>query len=129
MKITLVFPILLFSSLYVQYHLRRLSYLFLLFFGTLHSVGYIFSFPLCLFHLFSAICKASSDNCFVLLHMREEAVVILPTFISFMISIVADMWWVHNTFMQSKWMIEKKGNFSITEIIQYSEGMEIKKIM
>ena len=61
--------------------------------------------------------------------MREEAVVILPTFISFMISIVADMWWVHNTFMQSKWMIEKKGNFSITEIIQYSEGMEIKKIM
>lgn len=29
--------------------------------------------------------------------------------------------------MQSKWMIEKKGSFSITEIIQYSEGMEIKK--
>ena len=31
--------------------------------------------------------------------------------------------------MQSKWMTENKGSFSITEIIQYSEGMEIKKIM
>ena len=43
-------------------HLRRLSYLFLLFFGILHSDGYLsfshFSFGF----IFSAICKASSDN-------------------------------------------------------------------
>ena len=36
----------------------------LLFFGTLHSNGYIFPFLLCLWLLFSAICKASSYNHF-----------------------------------------------------------------
>ena len=41
-------------------HWRRLSYLSLLFFGTLHSNRYIFHFLLCLSLLFSAICEASS---------------------------------------------------------------------
>ena len=91
LKISLVFPIPLFSSIYLQYHLRRLSYISLLSFETLHSVGYIFCFHLCFLLLFSAICKDSSDNYFVLLHMREEAGVILPTFIEFMISIMADI--------------------------------------
>ena len=45
-----------------------LSYLSLLFFGTLHSNGYIFPFLLCLSHLFSATCKASSENHFAFLH-------------------------------------------------------------
>ena len=47
----------------------RLSSLFLLFFGTLHSDGYIFPFLLYLSLLFfSAICKSSSDNSFAFLH-------------------------------------------------------------
>ena len=45
-----VFPILIFSSFFFFCiaHLKRPSYLFLLFPGTLHSVGYIFPFLLCL---------------------------------------------------------------------------------
>ena len=48
-------------------HLERLSHLSLLFFGTLYSDGYIFPFLLCLSLLFSALCKASSDNHFTFL--------------------------------------------------------------
>ena len=51
LKRSLIFPILLFSSLYVD-HLGRRSCLFLLFFGTLNSNGYIFSLLLCLLLLF-----------------------------------------------------------------------------
>ena len=46
----------------------RLSCLSLLFFGTLHSNGYIFPFLLCLSLLCTAICKASSDNHFAFFH-------------------------------------------------------------
>ena len=45
-------------------HWGRLSYLSLLFFGTLNSDEYIFPFFLC---LFTVICKASSDNHFAFL--------------------------------------------------------------
>ena len=48
LKRSLVFPILVFSSISYTVHLRWPSYLSLLFSGTLHSVGYIFPFPLCL---------------------------------------------------------------------------------
>ena len=48
----LVFPILLFSSISLHWSLRKLSYLFLLFFGTLHSDVYIFPFLLCFLLLF-----------------------------------------------------------------------------
>jgi len=49
LKRSLVFPILLFSSISLQWSFwGRLSYLSLLFFGTLHSNGYIFPFLLCL---------------------------------------------------------------------------------
>ena len=51
LKRYLVFLILLFSSICIV-HLGRLSYLSLLFSGTLHSVGYIFLFLLCLSLLF-----------------------------------------------------------------------------
>ena len=51
LKRSLVFPILLFSSLSTD-HGGRLSYLSLLFFGTLHSEGYIFPFLLCFSLLF-----------------------------------------------------------------------------
>ena len=47
LKRSLVFPILLFSSISLHWSWRRLSYFFLLFFGTLHSDAYIFPFFLC----------------------------------------------------------------------------------
>ena len=50
-KRSLVFPILLFSSISLHWSLRK-AYLSLLFFGTLHSNGYIFPFLLCLLLLF-----------------------------------------------------------------------------
>ena len=60
---SICFPLFLFIV-----HLRRLSYLSLLFSGILHSVVYIFPFLLCLSPLFLAICKMFSDNHFALLH-------------------------------------------------------------
>ena len=52
LKRSLVFPILLFSSISCIDHLGRLSCVSLLFFGTLHSDGYIFPFLLCHLLLF-----------------------------------------------------------------------------
>ena len=51
LKRSLVFPILLFSSICIG-HWGRLSYLSLLFFGTLHPNGYIFPFFFCFCLLF-----------------------------------------------------------------------------
>ena len=70
LKRSLVFPILWFSSIFLcTDHWGRLSYLSLLFFGILHSNGYIFPFLLCFhFLLFTAICKASSDSHFAFSH-------------------------------------------------------------
>ena len=53
LKRSLVFPILLFSSISLLDHWERLTYLSLLFFGTLHPEGYIFPFLPCLLLLFS----------------------------------------------------------------------------
>ena len=51
-------------------HLGKSSYLSLLFFGTLHSAGISFPFSFAFASLlFSTICKASSDNHFVFLHL------------------------------------------------------------
>ena len=52
LKRSLVFPILLFSLFLCTDCWGRLSYLFLLFFGTLHSDVYIFPFLLCFLLLF-----------------------------------------------------------------------------
>ena len=70
LKRFLVFPILLFSLFLCIDHWGRLSYLSLLFFGTLYSGGYIFSFSPLPFAslLFLAICKAFWDNHFAFLH-------------------------------------------------------------
>ena len=68
LKRSLVFNILLFLLFLCIVHLRSISYLSLLFSGTLHLIGYIFPFRLCLSLLFSAICKAPSDNHFAFLH-------------------------------------------------------------
>ena len=58
-------------------HWRRLSYLSLLFFGTLHSNVYIFTFLLCLSLLFSTICKISSHNHFASLHFFSLGMVLI----------------------------------------------------
>ena len=66
---SLVFPIFFCFLLFLCTDCSvRLSYLSLLFFGTLHSNGCIFPFLL-LLHIFSlsAICKVSSDNNFAFL--------------------------------------------------------------
>ena len=81
LKRSLVFLILLFSSITLHCSLGRLSYsyLCLLFFGTLHSDGCIFPFLLCLSLLFSVICKASSDNHFAFLHFFFLGIVLVTT--------------------------------------------------
>ena len=52
LKRTLVFPILLFFSISLHWSLRKAFLSLLVFFGTLHSHGYIFPFVLCLSFLF-----------------------------------------------------------------------------
>ena len=70
LKTSRVFPILLFSSVSLYCSFAKLSYIFFLLSGTLHSVRYIFPFLPCFLLPFfsSAICKASSDNHFAFLH-------------------------------------------------------------
>ena len=51
------------------HYFKRPSYLSLRFSGILHSYGYIVPFLLCLSLLFSAICKAYSENHFAFLHL------------------------------------------------------------
>ena len=69
LKRFLVLSILLFSSISLHWPRRKAFYLSLLFFGTLHSNGCIFPFSPLPFTslLFSATCKASSDNHFAFL--------------------------------------------------------------
>ena len=72
LKGSLVFPILLFSSISLHQSLRKASYLSMLFFGTLHSDWYIFPFLLYLWPLF-----------FSQLFVRPPQTTILPFCISF----------------------------------------------
>ena len=72
LKGSLVFPILLFSSIFCIDHWGRLSYLSLLFFRTLHSNGHMFPFLLCFYLLF-----------FSQLFVKPPQTTILPFFISF----------------------------------------------
>ena len=63
LKTSLFFPVLLFSSIYLQLSPRKA---FLSFLAILWNSAFLFSFPVT--SLFSAICKASSDNHFAFLH-------------------------------------------------------------
>ena len=56
------FPFYFFPLFFCIVHLRKCSYLSLLFSGTLHSVEYIFPFLLSLSLLFPAICKAYTST-------------------------------------------------------------------
>ena len=62
-------------------HLKRLSCLSLLFFETLHSYEYNLSFSPLPFTslLYSALCKASSDNYFAFLHLFFWGMVLITT--------------------------------------------------
>ena len=75
LKRSLVFPILLFSSISLHWTLRK-AFLSLLFCGTLHSKDSIFPFLLCLSHLF-----------YSQLFVRPPWTTILPFCISF------SWWW------------------------------------
>ena len=80
LKSSLVFPFDCFPLFLCTVHLRRLSYLSLLFSGTLHSVRYIFPFLLYVLLLFfSRLFKASSDNLFALLHFFFLGMVLVTT--------------------------------------------------
>ena len=72
LKRFIVFPTLLFSSISLIVHFKRLLYLSLLFSGTVHSVGYIFAFLLCLLLLF-----------FPQLFVRPPQTTTLPSYITF----------------------------------------------
>ena len=72
----IVFPLFLCTD-----HWGRRSYLSVLFFGTLHSNGYMFPFLLAFCFssfLFTAICKASSDSHFAFLHFFFLGMVFIP---------------------------------------------------
>ena len=76
LKRSLVFHTLLFPS--ISLHWGRLSYLSFLFFGMLHSDGYVSPLLLCVSLLFS-ICKASSGNHFAFLHFFALGMVLITT--------------------------------------------------
>ena len=85
----------------------------MLFFGTLHSDGYIFPFLLYLSLCFSAICNASSDNHFAFLHFFFLRIVLI-TAVKVLHLICQQIWktqqwpqdWKRSVFIP----IPKKGN-------------------
>ena len=82
LKRSLVFPILLFSSISLHWSLRKafLSLLAILW-NSEFKWGYIFFFPLLFSSLhFTAIFKSSSDNHFALLHYFSMGMVLTPVF-------------------------------------------------
>ena len=83
LKRSLVFPILLLSSVLCIDHWGRLSNLSLLFFGTLHSDGYIFSFLLCLLLFFPQLFVRSPWQPFCLFAFLFSAVATGPEKVSF----------------------------------------------
>ena len=74
LKRSLVFPILLFSSISLHWLLRKafLSILAILWNSAFRCLYLSFSLLLFASLLFTAICKASSDSCFALLHCSGE---------------------------------------------------------
>jgi len=68
-----------FFALITEEGFNQLSYLSLLFFGTLHSNGYLFFSPLLFASLLiTAICKTSSDSHFAFLYFFFLGMVLIP---------------------------------------------------
>ena len=82
LKRSLVFPILLFSSVSLHDCWGRLSYLSLLFFGTLHSNGYIFLILLCFLLLFLSqlFVRLPQTAILLFLHLFFLGMVLIPVF-------------------------------------------------
>ena len=78
LKRSLVSLILLFSSISLHWSLRKTFLSLLDIFWNSAFNGYSFSFLLCLSPLFTAICKASSDNYFAFLHFFFLVMVLIP---------------------------------------------------
>ena len=76
-KRSLVFPILLLFSISLHRSLRKAFLCLLAILGTLHSDGFIFFSLSFTSLLFSAICKASSDNHFAFLHFFFLGIVLI----------------------------------------------------
>ena len=74
LKRSLVFPILLFSSISLHWSLRKAFLSLLAILWNSHSDGISFLFSL----LFTAICKASSDSHFAFLHFFSMGMVLIP---------------------------------------------------
>ena len=72
-----IFPFCCFPLFLCIDHWGTLSYLFLLFFGTLHSDAYIFPFLLGFSLLFTAICKASQESHFAFRHFFSMGMVMI----------------------------------------------------
>ena len=79
LKRSLVFPILLFSSISLYWSLRKafLSLLAILWNSAFRCL-YLSFFPLLSLLLFTAICKASSDSYFACLHFFSIGIVLIP---------------------------------------------------
>ena len=79
LKRSLVFPILLFYSIFCIDRWRRLSYLFLLLFGTLHSDVCIFPFLLCFSLLFFSplFVRLPPDNHYAFWHFFSMGMVLI----------------------------------------------------
>ena len=80
LKRSLVFSFYYFPLFLCIDHWGRLSYLSLLFFGMLHSVGYDFLFSFAFHFFFSVIYKASSENHFDLLYLSFLGMVLFIIF-------------------------------------------------
>ena len=80
LKRSLVFPILLFSSISLHWSLRKALFsLFAIFWNSAFKCVYLSFSPLPFVSLlFAAICKASSDSCFDFLHFFFLGMVLIP---------------------------------------------------
>ena len=80
LKRSLVFPIILFSSISMHWWLRKsfLSLLAILWNSAFKCVYVFFSPLLFASHLFTAICMASSDGYFAFLHFFSMGIVLIP---------------------------------------------------
>ena len=76
---SLVFPILLFSSISLHCSLRKASFsLLVILRNSTFSYVYLSLSPLAFASLFSGICKASSDSHFAFLHLFFLGMVLIP---------------------------------------------------
>ena len=80
LKRSLVFPVLLFSSISLHWSLRKALFSFLAIVWNSAFKWKYLSFSPLLFHSlhFTAICKASSDNDFAFLHFFSMGMVLIP---------------------------------------------------